>query len=263
MKAQSPHLYQIVQANTTSRFARRAAPALHPAVFPVKGQGTVSVSIDPAAMPHPFEIALAPEAPMLSRLSLTIEQGRVALWACRGNQRQMLASESAPGIGLNAAGEAQPYWLSLDTNNGRVRYGKGETLRVLMLFEYSWNQGGDRTDSPVPFSGSLDRVHVMHANVRAVEIVPIPVNLDPAPRIVPADLMTLEKLSLNTATVVQDLPPACQRLYANVAGAGINMTPEDFPEFPQAIQHSIVTPGCICYEQLKQKDPIFGHLREV
>jgi len=71
----------------------------------------------------------------------------------------------------------------------------------------------------------------------------------------------MEIIARNSASVIDDLPAACQRLYANVAGPGINLTPADFPEFAEAIQYSIVTPGGLCNKKLAEKDPLFGYLR--
>jgi len=229
------------------------------AALVVKGQGTASVLVAPEQ--KPFSIIFATDQQQQPTLGLDIDSQQVRLWyKDAGGQLHIL--DTKPGVGLNPEGESQPYWLSLDTNNSRVRYGKGEMLRTLMLFEYSWADAVTPTQaSPLAFTKDLAQVQVLPVEVLGLEILAIPVNLDPAPHIVPSDAVTLESLSLNTSSVIADLPPACQQLYATVAGRGITITPADFPEFPEAIQHSIVTPGCLCYEKLKEKDPIFGYLR--
>lgn len=226
--------------------------------WPVVGQGTVSVGTQTDA-PSPFQIVLTPAPANGQAVGLSISENQVELWTQNGAERQVVIQKSAEGIGLNPAGEALPYWLSLDSNNQRIRYGKGEMLQALMLFEYSW---ATLEDSPLrDLSKTLCQIEVQNTEVTELKLLEVPVNLDPAPQIVSTDTLTLEMLANNSATVAADLPNACQRLYANVSGAGINLRPADFPEFAQAIQYSIVTPGALCYEKLKKKDPIFGYLR--
>lgn len=228
------------------------------AVFPVKGQGTVSVT---TTQNTPFSITIADPNDSNNALILWIEQDKVRL----SYQDTILAETSQRDIGLNPEHEIQPYWLSLDSNNGRVRYGKGEMLRALMLFEYSWPISNDGITIPEgdlsPQTKLMNQIQINNTTVNALQVLPIPVNLDPSPYIVPSAEVSLEKLSDNSVTVIADLPNACQRLYANVAGPSINLQPADFPDFAEAIQYSIITPNALCYNKLAEKDPIFGYLR--
>jgi hypothetical protein len=244
--------------------ARKEKAGVSKADLVVKGQGTVSVLLP--ASSTPVTIGFAPAGREVPSLGIDIDRDKVSLWYVDGGRRYELATKAQPGIGLNPENENLPYWLSLDSNNGRVRYGKGEMLRTLMLFEYSWEKTtlaalAEKGSGPLAFTKDLARVQVLPAEVIALELLPVPVNLDPSPFIVPSDAVTMESLSLNADSVIADLPAACQQLYATVAGRGMTITPPDFPDFPQAIQRSILTPGCICYQKLAEKDPQFGYLR--
>jgi hypothetical protein len=78
--------------------------------------------------------------------------------------------------------------------------------------------------------------------------------------------LTLEDLAIGTTTSIANLNPACQRLYTNVNGPGIQLNDENFPDFSEALEYSIRTPGKICYEMLKSKasefgDPMMTYLR--
>jgi hypothetical protein len=244
--------------NKLRLFSHKAAAGDSSAPLPVKGQGTVSVLI--TSDQRPFTITFKPAQGEFPAMGLSIDPGVVQLWYDGGAGRQTLKVGQGKTIGLNAEGTTEPYWLSLDSNNSRVRYGKGEMLRTLTLFEFSWASDAELS-KVMAFPKDLARVQVAPVAVTALEVLPIPVNLDPSPYIVSPDAVTMESLSFNMNSVIADLPPACQQLYATVAGRGITITPADFPEFPQAIQHSIVTPGCICYNELAKKDPAFGYLR--
>lgn len=222
------------------------------AEWPVMGQGTVSVLTNSVAETLSIVISNKEAAAII----LEISHKAMTLWLKIHNRRIVLDRSEDPKLLLNANNEHLPYWLSLDSNNQRIRYGKGEMLRVLMLYEY-----GLQNESALNVAKTIQHIQVTGATVEQLKILEMPINLDPAPYIVRSDAITLEILAENTATVIADLPTACQRLYANVAGSGVNLCPDDFPEFAQAIQYSITTPGALCNTRLAEKDPQFGYLR--
>ncbi|MCX7206657.1 MAG: jacalin-like lectin [Proteobacteria bacterium] len=216
------------------------------AKFPVKGQGTVSVQ--PGSF-NAFAIELKSDNSNVVRLEIEASGVRLLYNGVEISKQS--------GVGLNPNGELQPYWLSLDSNNKRIRYGKGEMLRTLMLFEYSWAQATDKQLK----TAEINTINIQNTEVSKLQLLAIPVNLDPSPHIVSMDDVTLELLADNKISVITDLPEACQRLYANVAGKSMSLRPADFPDFPEAIQHSILTPDCICYKKLAEKPAEFGYLR--
>ncbi|MGB9988967.1 cysteine dioxygenase [Massilia sp. SM-13] len=225
------------------------------ALFPVKGQGTVS--INPALVDNTLRILLSSADGSLVEVAISKE--RFSISSKTGGAATVLAQSEEAALLLNKPGASLPYWVSLDTNNQRIRYGKGEMLRDLMLFEYSW---AAQSDSPLnAFSKDIRDIAIQGARAEHLKVLEIPVTLDPSPHIIPASAITMEVIAANSASVVNDLPDVCQRLYANVSGPGINLAPPDFPEFAQAIQYSITTPGALCYNKLAEKDPIFGYLR--
>jgi len=61
------------------------------------------------------------------------------------------------------------------------------------------------------------------------------------PIIVSSESITLDQLAVGSATVPANLSAECQRLYANVAGAGVTLDTADFPEFSEAIERSVNT----------------------
>jgi hypothetical protein len=56
----------------------------------------------------------------------------------------------------------------------------------------------------------------------------------------------------------ENLPPIGQKLYDCIAGKEFKLNTPDFPEFTQAIEYSIRTPGLWCYEKLKDKSREFN-----
>lgn len=70
--------------------------------------------------------------------------------------------------------------------------------------------------------------------------------------------VTLEDLAVATTTSIANLSKECQRLYANVTGPGVKLDDKNFPDFSQALEYSIRTPGKLCSEKLKAKTSEFG-----
>lgn len=78
--------------------------------------------------------------------------------------------------------------------------------------------------------------------------------------------VTLEDLAVGTTTSIANLSNVCQRLYANIAGPGVKLDDKNFPDFSQALEYSIRTPGKLCFEKLKSKssfgkNPLMTYLR--
>ncbi len=222
--------------------------------FPVKGQGTVCATGQLKGSELVFKL-LGTQPGWLMTVTITPSSFTVLVY----QDGQLLKKEEPDDkqLFLEPEVENQAYWLSLDSNNARLRYGKGEPLRALMRYETTW----ELTSSVSEVAQSIQPLEVLGSVQPPVVILEMPVNLTPPPVVIPASELSLEIISANTASVVSDLPDACQILYNHVAGPGINLSPADFPEFAQAIQYSIVTPGGVCNTKLQEKDPIFGYLR--
>ncbi|OEZ94315.1 cysteine dioxygenase [Duganella phyllosphaerae] len=225
------------------------------AVLPIKGQGTVSIK--PDVVDDTLRFVFTTEAG--SALEVAISRTRFSIDCRTGSDLTNLVTSKDEKLLLTLPELRQPYWVSIDSNNMRVRYGKGEMLRHLMLLEFQWDT--ESTYALKDFSKDLRHVDIKGTVKDHLRVMQIPVTLDPPPTVIPTSAITMEVIAGNSASVVNDLSPVCQRLYANVAGPGITLNSPDFPEFAQAIQYSIVTEGALCNSKLKKKEEEFGYLR--
>ncbi len=223
--------------------------------FRITGQGTASVRLPEGTDVRSLTLQLRPAkahgSPAIV-VGLTVDTKSAVLWLEKNGERYPLANTAEPRA-LLQTGVHQSYWLSLDSNNRRLRFGKGEMLLHLMQLEYAFPESSDplRLGELAP---ALGRVEVRGAGEHPHLVLrPIPVNLDPAPLVVRPEDVTLDLIANNSVSVAQNLPKECQLLYANVAGPNIRLASPDFPEFAQAIQYSIVTPGKMCFQRLKDK----------
>ncbi|KAF9915971.1 hypothetical protein FBU30_001610 [Linnemannia zychae] len=229
--------------------------------FYVKGQGTISFTIK---TDKPFRIVLGSEKSLDGKL-LVLEVGLEKTVLRRDNgmeQASVIAETTDPKALLNPGTEIS-YWLSLNYLDARVRFGKGEMLPKLVVFEVM--PPSDPTIRSEVSANYKKLRYIGLANKQGEPPVPsehrlwsLPVVLAPPPVLVPSDRITLEMIARNEATVVACLPDACQILYENVAGPDIKLDTPDFRDFSAAINYSIVTPGCICFEKLKEKAEEFG-----
>lgn len=139
------------------------------------------------------------------------------------------------------------YWFSLDSQNQRLYAGIGESRKETAIYTYQWPWTHQRK----LFLESL--VSVKCENLRVRHIL-----RDPITRVVPLlvkdkEALTMDLLAAGTYMPNANLSIIAQKLYDCIAGKHFVLDSSDFPEFSQAIEHSIKTPGLWCHERLKQK----------
>ncbi|KAG0043661.1 hypothetical protein BGZ83_011151 [Gryganskiella cystojenkinii] len=230
--------------------------------FPVKGKGTISFTFNTE---NPFQIVLAQSKNQgkLDGTKLVLEVGldQTALWSDNGKSSPRVIAKTEEKRALVEKGIEISYWMSLDYMNARVRFGKGEMLPQLVVFEALLPIEHDETAKgrrALPIYKELRYVEIAFRDGMTPkdldhQLWRLPVITALPPLLVPSDRITMDMIALNKATVVTSLPDACQILYGNVAGPDIKLDTPDFPDFSAAINYSIMTPGCICYNKLREK----------
>jgi hypothetical protein len=140
------------------------------------------------------------------------------------------------------------WWVSLDANNRCYRFGVGEARLETMVFEY--------------FFPAKDTAAFLHSltdyNYNAALIQPLRLLRDPVENTVPLKVKGMDELTMKDIATAAFMPKANlnsigQKLYENVAGKKFVLNDDEFPDFDEAIEYNITTPGCWCYETLKTK----------
>ncbi len=221
------------------------------AALPVHGQGTVQIEL-PQGRPfrlvvhgdHPF-----PDPEGRQALVLDVGDKRVAFRTKDDDDQDAVllpTTDKASAV----VGSAHRYWFSIDRVNRRLRYGKGYPQASLTLFEHEL--------PPRPHEGSADpfawidelRYVGIHAKLTPSEaasevrlgVQSQPVTTDLPPLLIDGDAITLDDIDSHSFAIVQDIGPECARLYANVAGPGVRLS----PAFIEALRASIADPRRIC-----------------
>ncbi|MCT4640169.1 MAG: cysteine dioxygenase family protein [Bacteroidales bacterium] len=150
------------------------------------------------------------------------------------------------------------YWFSIDSNNLRISYGKGEMRLNTELFDYKFN-----SESDYLWVNSVQEVEIIsnHA-ANSIEVWRDPITIEPPLLIVETDKITMTDVALINATVPENLTTACQVLYGNISGTNFQLNTPDFPDFVAAIEESIRNPEGWCYNKLKEKACEFGSCNE-
>jgi hypothetical protein len=70
--------------------------------------------------------------------------------------------------------------------------------------------------------------------------------------------LTMDHIANNEYLPCANLSPTAKILYESISGKHFVLNDKDFPDFSKAIEHSIATEGCWCYETLKKKENEFS-----
>jgi predicted metal-dependent enzyme (double-stranded beta helix superfamily) len=218
----------------------------------VRGQGTVGIT-NPGG--GPFTVTVAGEGRGAGAFRWTVDADAVTLSARRGGRWTDVAAVAGAGLDPEPACE---YWFSYDSRNRALIYGKGEMRLGTSLATYPLPPVAHGKPDPYAWLAQVETVQVSPELEGPADLWRDPVTAEPPMRVVPVDQMTMEAAALGSVTVAANLTPACQTLYANVAGAGFVLDGGDFPDFSRAITASIADPDGWCYQTLAAKADEFG-----
>ncbi|KAK5077324.1 hypothetical protein LTR64_005193 [Lithohypha guttulata] len=228
--------------------------------LPIKGQGTIAVRSSAQNVLH---FAIISDLAGGPSLHLEIGPRDILLFyedAAGRNKIDYIDLKSRDASFLNIAAETT-YWLSVDSNNGWLRYGKHFTNKTMTLIEATLkhkDQEGVMVWNDVEKYRWLETVKTIEVtqdkgNILSPVVSPVPIVMDLPPFVRTSDQITLSDIENGFFTAPINLPDACQKLYGNIAGAKIVLNDDDFPNFSDAIQHSCITPGCWAFEKLQEK----------
>jgi len=144
------------------------------------------------------------------------------------------------------------YWFSFDAQNTRLMAGIGEARKETVMYSYQWPWTHERK----LFLESL--VCVTLENLQVTRVLRDPITRNVPLYVKNTDELTMDLIASNNYLPKASLSIASQKLYDCIAGKQFVLDSPDFPQFSQAIEHSIRTPGKWCYERLKQKATEFN-----
>jgi hypothetical protein len=174
------------------------------------------------------------------------------------NQKEYL--DPANKSGLSKFSGAY-YWFSLDAQNQMFYAGVGEARIETVIYQYKFVFDSDEPGQKERELNKnfLESICVCNSgNTNSIKLIKDPVTQQVPLKVIDSDNVTMEMLSQNDFMLVSNLPLTSQKLYYSISGSKIVIDDNDFPQFSQAIEHSIRTPGLWCYEKLKAKSTEFN-----
>ena len=217
-----------------------------PLTFLVKGQGVFLFAVDVSAAECTFAVAAAgAEAPGLDvRLTTTAVQ-------ITNSQTKEPLIDPKNTKGLTGHTDAY-YWLSVDAQNQRLYVGVGEARKETAIYTYQLSHANKA------FLEALT-----HITDCSPVISPLAMVRDPITSSVPLLVRRSHELTMEDVASFKYLPkahlsPVAQTLYDCIGWKAFMLNDPTFPNFSNAIERSIATPGLWCHERLKQKANEFG-----
>lgn len=150
------------------------------------------------------------------------------------------------------------YWFSIDAQNQRLYAGIGEARLETMIYSYTFrNNDKVISKSTKDFLESITTIE--HSDtIQQIRILKDPITYKIPLLVKNISDLTMDDIALSTYMPATNLSPIGQKLYHCISGERFVLNSPDFPEFTQAIEHSIRTPGLWCYNKLRDKSTEFN-----
>jgi hypothetical protein len=217
-----------------------------PYTFPVKGQGVFLFKpIDSTAPSCSFRLTNAEGS---DGFNVEFTKDRVAVTELV-SQKPLIDPINTQGLSPH---KGATYWFSVDAQNKQLIAGVGEARLETLIYWFTF-----RTE-PKTFLESITTIDTSEETVEKIRILKDPITSKIATCVKGTDEITMDDIASGAYMPKANLPPIGRKLYDCIAGKQFVLNSPDFPEFSQAIEHSIRTPGLWCYNKLRDKSTEFN-----
>lgn len=148
------------------------------------------------------------------------------------------------------------YWFSIDSQNQCFFAGVGEARIETAIYSYTFSSKTKEDHKKV--KEFLESLSIVHHSATILRIVRDPITSKIPLKVKDINELTMDDIAGGTYMPIVNLPPICQKLYNCIAGEKFTLDTPEFPDFSQAIEYSIRTPGMWCYQKLLEKSREFN-----
>lgn len=154
--------------------------------------------------------------------------------------------------------EGAYYWFSIDSQNQRFYAGVGEARIETAIYSYKY-PAVDKTEyeNTKAFLESLQYVYYSQP-IEKMRIIKDPITQTIPLKVKNTNELTMDDIAASRYMPIANLPPVCRKLYDCISGEKFVLDTPDFPDFTQAIEYSIRTPGKWCHQKLIDKSREFN-----
>lgn len=149
------------------------------------------------------------------------------------------------------------YWLSLDTQNLCLRFGIGEPRSETQEFYFLFEAGKDKSFK-IDVLSTLSNIEFSLSSFKNLNLLRDPIVGSVPLKVKNTNDLTPYDIAANTVLPKANLTAMGQKLYSNISGENFVLNTSDFPDFSEAIEYSIATPGCWAHNKLQEKSNEFG-----
>ncbi len=146
------------------------------------------------------------------------------------------------------------YWFSLDSQNQTLMAGIGEARIENKKFVYQYTFTKEENELRKTNKKFLEGINkIIPNNTNPLRILRDPITQNVPMKVFNTQEITMDLVAKNEIMPVTNLSLMSQKLYNCISGDKFILDTDDFPDFSQAIENSIKTPGLWCHEKLKEK----------
>uniref|UniRef100_A0A6C0HZ28 Cysteine dioxygenase n=1 Tax=viral metagenome TaxID=1070528 RepID=A0A6C0HZ28_9ZZZZ len=146
-------------------------------------------------------------------------------------------------------------WFSLDAKNMRLYAGIGEPRLETSIFLYSFPQTQDRNYKKL--LESLIHLEYDEDTIDFIKLIKDPVTRNIPLLIKDTEELTMDDIAKGKYMPIANLSTVSQKMYRCISGKKFVLNTADFPDFVDAIEYSIRTPGLWCNTMLQKKSREF------
>jgi len=173
--------------------------------------------------------------------------------------------KTKPAIQINSKTGLIPaknvfYWVSLDSQHQAIKFGIGEARLETVKFAYNLLTDSPNLEQPEAYKKFFESLSTIKntSNIQSIKLL-----RDPIINPVPLKIKRIDELTMSDIAECKYLPNAFltqtnQQLFNCISGKNFVLDDDYFPDFSEAIQHSIVTEGCWCNKRLQEKSTEFN-----
>lgn len=193
-----------------------------------------------------FDVDFTLEAVMVKRISTT----------------EPFINEKTTGITNGLINEnGAYYWFSIHAQNQQFSAGIGEPRLETLTYKYSFSFNDD--DLRKANKLLLESLTSIHISENSTSLVQLELLRDPIVGNIPQIVKDKDEITMDDMATGKYLPksvlsPSAQMLYDCIAGKYFQLNTPEFPDFSNAIEHSIITEGLWCNKRLKEKSTEFN-----
>jgi hypothetical protein len=153
------------------------------------------------------------------------------------------------------------YWFSIDSQNQQIYAGIGEARLETAIYKYSFiysKENDELRKNNKLFLESINKIFMLGINIKPLKLLRDPITLNIPMCVRNTSDLTMDDIASGKFMPKSNLSIMSQKLYDCISGEKFVLDNDDFPDFTQAIEYSILNPNGWCYKKLQEKSTEFN-----